>query len=227
LVGDNYRVLNFGFHGYGSHQMLAALEHGIVDDALAGSVPRIVVYQAMHYHVWRSAGLAPWDTAGPRYLLDDNGTPRHAGSFADQYQPWIGIRKRLMNSSIGVRLVDQHWLPPITRGHVRLYVALIKRSKQVLEKRYPGVAFHVILWDWEDETRLTNAIKEELAAGGIAPHLISEVLPEFHADPGKYEIPVDRHPNSLAHRVMAQYIYDQIIPHKPTTDQTDSSGWDN
>jgi hypothetical protein len=33
LVGElsKYIVYNFGFHGYGAHQMLSALEYGIVD----------------------------------------------------------------------------------------------------------------------------------------------------------------------------------------------------
>jgi hypothetical protein len=34
-------------------------------------------------HVARSAGLSPWDTHGPKYILLSDGTPRHDGHFDD------------------------------------------------------------------------------------------------------------------------------------------------
>jgi hypothetical protein len=48
LVGtlQPYKVRNFGFHGYGPHQMLAAIEHGLID-----CKPRFAVFQTMMGHV--------------------------------------------------------------------------------------------------------------------------------------------------------------------------------
>jgi hypothetical protein len=59
-----YRTFNFGAMGYGAHQMLSALQHGLVDDAMSCDRARVsdVVYQAIPDHVRRSAGRFRWNT---------------------------------------------------------------------------------------------------------------------------------------------------------------------
>ena len=52
-----YRVFNFGYAGYGPHQMLAAIEGGLVDEIVI-EPPKYVIYQAIPHHVERAAGLA-------------------------------------------------------------------------------------------------------------------------------------------------------------------------
>lgn len=32
MSSGNYRIFNFGFKGYGPHQMLSAIEHSLVED---------------------------------------------------------------------------------------------------------------------------------------------------------------------------------------------------
>ena len=70
LVGylAQIKVYNFGFRGYGPHQMLAALDHGLVQ-RIVDCMPRLAIYQAFVGHVARVAGLAVWDEHGPKYLL--------------------------------------------------------------------------------------------------------------------------------------------------------------
>ncbi len=206
------KVLNFGFMGYGPHQMLAALESGIVEDALAGSKPKIVVHQAMHHHVWRSAGRAPWDRDGPRYTADANGDVRFSGSFALHPDLWDLLRPWIARSSIGARLIEREWFPPTFRSDVERYLAILKKSQQTIETRYPGAAFHVILWDWQDGSWITRAIQEDLTTRSVQLHRISEILPDFHTAAEKYRISRDGHPNALAHREIAQYILREIIP---------------
>jgi hypothetical protein len=41
----NYHIYNFGFRGYGTHQMLSAIEHGMVEN-LVKEPPKFVIYQA-------------------------------------------------------------------------------------------------------------------------------------------------------------------------------------
>src|SRR5262245_28682630 len=75
-----YRTVNFGFLGYGPHQMLAAIEHGLVESR-ARCLPSHVIYQTIPAHPSRSAGLEFWDLHGPRYVMDGSGKVRHAGRF--------------------------------------------------------------------------------------------------------------------------------------------------
>ena len=60
IVGilSGYRPYNFGFHGYGPHQMIAALEAGLVTERVGDCRVEAVVYQAMGGHPSRAAGTA-------------------------------------------------------------------------------------------------------------------------------------------------------------------------
>jgi hypothetical protein len=55
---QRYRTYNFGVNGYGAHQMLSALQHGIAREAAQCDPRRVshVIYQALTDHVARSAG---------------------------------------------------------------------------------------------------------------------------------------------------------------------------
>ncbi len=51
-----YQVYNFGFHGYGPHQMLSAIEHNMVNDIISCK-QKYVIYQALVTHADRSGGF--------------------------------------------------------------------------------------------------------------------------------------------------------------------------
>ena len=88
LTDNHYRIYNFAFHGYGPHQMLAALEQGRVGK-IADCRPTHVIYQAIIPHVERAAGLATWDKHGPRYARTPAGGVMLTGHFDDEVaQPW-------------------------------------------------------------------------------------------------------------------------------------------
>ncbi len=65
-MGGDTRIVNAGFHGYGPHQMLRALETHRLDPLVPDGVEQ-VVYQGIDGHVMRVAGRAIWDLTGPRY----------------------------------------------------------------------------------------------------------------------------------------------------------------
>ena len=74
-VGDQFRVYNFGFHGYGPQHMLAAIEGGLFEQ-IVREPPALVVFQTFSGHLERSAGRATWDPGGPRYRLRPDGGSR-------------------------------------------------------------------------------------------------------------------------------------------------------
>lgn len=84
-TGGHYSIYNFGYSGYGPHQMLAALQRGVVDQVVHEPVSH-VIYQSIPAHVGRAAGLAQWDPHGPKYVLDRGGRPVYEGPF-DGWQP--------------------------------------------------------------------------------------------------------------------------------------------
>ncbi len=88
LTDGNVRVYNFGFHGFGAHQMLAALQRNRVDAAIQCR-PTHVLYEAIPDHAARAAGLYNFMTHGPRYeLVPGNGGDSvvYRGHFDDGHQ---------------------------------------------------------------------------------------------------------------------------------------------
>ena len=64
VTGYRHRISNFGFEGYGAHQMLAYLESGRAE-AAAGCTPTHAIFHSVYDHLRRAAGFAEWDPYGP------------------------------------------------------------------------------------------------------------------------------------------------------------------
>jgi len=214
--GGRYRTLNFGFHGYGPNQMLAELEHGIVQ-RIATTNPQYAIDVAIPAQVWRVAGKVPYGQHSPRYVLEPDGSVVRAGDFEGQHSADRAssfLVRQGHKSAIYRRFVGPY--PRISGDDLALYFAVILRSKNLLENEYPGLHFHVILWS--EMPQLGQPVYEELLAGftrlGIQVHLASDILPDYKKDPTRYYLnPVDRHPNALANRIMAQYVLSKILTH--------------
>ena len=102
-----FKTLNFGFHGYGPHQMLATLENGLEKKIIGNHRANYAIYQALALHVDRCAGRTFWDVSGPRYVLDDEGEAVYAGTFHGSYSKTLwGLFNR---SNILKRLLSSVW----------------------------------------------------------------------------------------------------------------------
>ena len=205
-----YRIYNFGFVGYGTHQMLSAIEHGLVD-SIVRVKPVCAIYQAIPDHINRLLGLNPWGRRGPRYVLGEDNRIKYIGFFEDINDRNDIVRKienQLDKSHLYKRISSS--ITRINDDDIELFIRMVARSKQLLEEQYPDIAFHVILWDHKG--RLSDKVIEALKREGISTHLISYILPEFHEDKPKYRIsPHDWHPNVLAHELISKYVVHTIL----------------
>jgi hypothetical protein len=215
LVGklSGYNVYNFGFPGYGPHQMLAALEHGVVKE-IVECRPHIAIYQALpRDHIARSAGLSSWDKHGPRYILLSDDTLKYTGHFDENAiaKPATVISRvgAQIDKSLFYKKYFKHY--SINDGDAKLFLEIVDASRKTFADIYPGSNFHVILWDWSPNDKYTNIVQEGLRNKGINLHLISKILPNFPERKSIYEIPNETHPNSLAHTYIAQYVVETIL----------------
>ena len=124
-TGGRFRVHNFGFHGYGPHQMLAALEGGRVAGIIR-CVPTHVIYQAIVPHVQRVSGLTTWDRHGPRYMPSADGGVVLAGHFDDpDAQPplsrWLG-EALIFQTLVGRRR-------PVRPEDIELYARIVAQAR--------------------------------------------------------------------------------------------------
>lgn len=211
-TGSRYHILNFGFHGYGPHQMLSAIEHGFVKKK-AKCQPRFVFYQAIVAHIARSAGLAHWDTHGPKYRLNQSGEVVFEGNFDDGlFSEWL--KKYFKKSQIYKKIFGLQ--RAINENDIELYLAVVKTARDKLIRDFPGVRFQVLFWDskaWsQEQEHLITRLKEGFEQNGIQSHLISQILPGFLKDQSVYELSThDHHPNETTHKLIAKYISRNIL----------------
>jgi hypothetical protein len=192
-----YRVRNFGVVGYGPHHMLAQIESGFVDEA-ARCRPRFAIYQSIPHHAARAAGKWDWDSTGPAYELRENGMVERIGRFSDR--PEQGSGTASANWSFGARMV--------TMEDVLLVHGIVKRSRELLAVRFPGIEFHVLDWDIEPPPLFSEGWQDE----DIIVHRLSKVLDFDDGNQGdSLLIPYDGHPTAATHRKIAEYVTQAIL----------------
>jgi hypothetical protein len=218
---DPYRTYNFGVMGYGAHQMLSALQHGLVDDAVQCDRAQVshVFYQGITDHVGRSAGRLWWNERGPRYLLTPDGGVSLEGRFEDDdgYPKDRSLAQvlgtQIIKSMIYRALVEGKYIHKYNQDDIDLYLAIIEEARRLARTDFPHAEFHVLLWDEDDIDN--KAIRDGLLEKGIHVHLMSDILPNYEADAlnAAYRIHErDAHPSALANELIAQYLVSRVLP---------------
>jgi hypothetical protein len=214
LAAGRYRSRNFGFSGYGPHQMLSALENGVVESK-AHCTPRYAVFQTEYHHVLRAAGIWTWDRHGPRYLLGDDGGPVRAGNFDSEEDP-SRVLRALEKSAVATKLRRKSMdvgAGDATPEDVALYRAILAASAARLKELWPGLEFHVLVWDTPDEAMGPYPLFDDAfaASSGITIHPMTKILPAVDDWPGTYKLHGDIHPNAYAHDLIARYVVREIL----------------
>jgi hypothetical protein len=214
---QRYRTYNFGVNGYGPHQMLSALQHGLVEDAVPCDRTQIshVFYQGITDHVSRSAGHFWWEARGPRYVLTQDGGVQldgrleEEGDYRSRYQM---VFSQLSKSLIYQSIVEGRYVRQYSRDDIDLLTGIVAESRRAVRSRFPSAEFHVLWWD---EDNLDNrTISNRLRKREIKVHLMSEILPGYRPDDLNQQYRVherDMHPNAHAVELIAQYIVREIL----------------
>lgn len=195
---------NFAVSGWGPNQFLSGLQSGRFPKAVRCDKPTDAVYLMIPSHIWRAAGVVtPWGTNGPRYRLDAAGKPVRAGTLADtdpyNWRPWIG-------------------LTAVSRADAsRLAKALLVEAKRELERLYPGIRLHLIMYriaSWSDDDFTPEdmvAFEYELQQAGLTPLPLEAIIPRYRFAQGDYILaPTDYHPNARAYRLIADFLLREI-----------------
>lgn len=212
-----YKIYNFAFNGYGTHQMVSELEHNLVD-SIVKVPPKYAFYISIPDHMKRMMHEREWDDHGPKYVLDDNGEAIFKGHFDDLSfslpKEWGEKVKAITNKSAIVKsiILSDKNDKGFTEYHVNLYTAMIKKANALVKKKYPGCEFHFI-YNGDVTTGVDyKVLFEKLEADGIFCHFNQDIIPDI-SNMVKYTIkyPYENHPNALTNEKYAQYIIDNII----------------
>ena len=214
--GGQYAIYNFSFHGYAPNQMFAAIESGKVQQTVR-TPPRYIVYTALPDHIARVAGKIPYGKHNPRYRLQPDGSVQRAGHFDDDEKQ----RSRLTASLVGnlLKSAIYRWIaniqPRTNEADMRLFLALVRESRDRLKAEYPDADFQIILWrnfPYEQETY--TKMQAGFRQMNIPVHLIEDILPGYNANPQQYWLTAENaHPNALANRLIAHYVVSEILSH--------------
>jgi len=212
--GGKYQIYNFGVGGYGPHQMLSQLESGGVRQII-GCRPDYAVYTAVPDHVARVAGKIPYGNHAPHYQIDPNGDLRLSGYFEKGTKTHSLLVTKLLNqmSKSGIYKIVSSRQPRTSQEDVRLFLAIVKRSKDLAEQHFPDIRFHIILWEsWDGEQELYRTLADGFRQIGIPTHLVPDILPGYTLGPSKYVLSrSDRHPSALSNSILADYVVVRIV----------------
>lgn len=203
-----YRAYNLGFHGYGPHQMLRVLETGFLGTVVAGKAPARAVYQGLMEHIERAAGNYPavsWGPSAPRYVVRADGTPEYRGPFHASLGTALFS---VLNRSHVFRLVAPVMLSwRRAPADIDLYVAVVKKSKELFEAQYAG-RFSVVMWGAYDPDYPT--VVERLRQAGIRVFEVHRIIPDLYTSDRKYKLRGDEHPNATAHALIAEFLLREL-----------------
>jgi len=206
MLGDKFQVFNYGYHGYGSHQMLALIESGRLD-AIARRYTQIYAfYLTIADHETRCIGLWPNNGTGPRYILE-NGILKHAGRLNENRE-----RAKFFSSSFVYRQVTRaYYLHLAPYSALDTHAAIIAQSAHELDARYHAQFLAVI---YPDFTR----IEPMLRARGVHTLSLTGVMPDYLPD-GKYRYRIkgDGHPNALTHTLIAGALAEYMLKNARAT----------
>jgi hypothetical protein len=215
-----YRVYNFAFDPHGAHQMLAQLEHGLVDKAIDCSPREIkyVIYQAIVDHVRSAAGLRDRIDLdhGPQYALNTDGTIFYRGKIGEDHTMAEKIWRRLSKSYLVRRLAGGGgvYMRRYKSEDLKLYLAIVNSVSSRIRQTYPNSEFHVLVWGYDIYDKgLAAQMVTGLAERGIKVHRVIDILPSSDEDNPEYYIMngIDPMPNSATHDRVAQYVVRKIL----------------
>ena len=216
----NFQIVNLGVPGYGIGQMLRGLETHVMQSRIRCQ-PTIFVYQAMPHHVVRAAGLVDFATYVPRYALTDSGkvtytgTPR--GSIAAGRRQELAARLREQLEKSRLYRVISAIEPRPSEADLQLYLAMVRRTRQLIAANYPNAEFDVILWQHEWLYDRSRQLRDGLAVIADRLTVVDDILPNYPASRPRYELhPRDAHPNAAAYDLIAAFVVDSLLArHEP------------
>ena len=217
--GSAYRVFNYGFHGYGPHHMLAALQNDVVAEDIQGCRETTAVYTGLMDHVYRAAGKVPWDRNGPKYVVAADGSLVRQGTFStDPAERVERLFRSAVNQSALFRRLIAGRPTQYTAEDIAIYVGIIEESYETAQTLDSISRFVVVFWDaptTSDATNIENsaAIIQDLEAKEIEFYLISDFLDGYAPDPIQYQLnESDMHPNLTANEMISLQLSERIFP---------------
>ncbi len=208
-AGNEFKVFNYGFSGYGPHQMLATIENRANNDISGCNKTKIAVYSFIPDHVARASGRRDFCSKGPKYEIVD-GVLKKTGTFSKS------LFQRAVEYALSQSYTYHRLFPGVkpSTGDWKLTSEIIKKAHELLSQQ--GVAMYVFIWDYpgfENEFKKKadyDHFIDELKRNQIPLFFLHDAIPDYGENTDNYIIKDDRHPNHQANEKIAAYLYTHI-----------------
>ena len=209
-----WATYNFGFHGYGPHQMVAALQEGMVAEKVS-EPPAHVFYLAGLFHIGRPTGVQQLN--GPAYDLDGQGQLIREGFFSDVKAARAqrsGLAKKVHNQLVKSNFYRRVTKPQYLQGpaEVDLFVALVHEAQDQIAHQFPDAQFSIVLW--HQESAEGELMLQRLLDEGFVVHNVQEAF-EGTLKPSETQLsPHDGHPSSAAFAEVGKFLAEKVVEPK-------------
>jgi len=211
FLANGFKVINLGFHGYGPHQMLSAIENGIIDEETASCKSVKVIYSSIPDHIARASGYSPWDRHGPKYEIH-NGNIFRRGNFDDNTSFLKTTLLSKLNLSFVYKIFFDKRRNIATQKETSKYFAMIEKSKFLLSSKFSESEFTLLFWDKnnlssEVDKMNSDLINQHLIDSNLNFYFVSDIIPNYQTNSGLYTVsPFDKHPNKYINKNIAEFI---------------------
>jgi hypothetical protein len=164
------------------------------------------------------AGKIPYGKHSPRYQLDSDGVSRLHRHFDDGQNPpspfQLHLRGQLRKSAI--YRAFERFEPRTNDGDVRLMLATVYRSRDLLVADYPGIQFHVNLWrNFDYEQSLYRQLQKGFAQMNVPVHLAEDVLPDYNQPRTVLASGGRPTPERTCEYLFARYVVTRLLSARP------------
>lgn len=198
-LAPHHRSYNYGFRGYGPHQMLAKLQSsGITQEVNEAHV--ILIYTLLDAHIARATGsmrTLEWGHHTPYYIIDDDGGLVRKGNFTSG-RPIVTFLYRAIGRTQFFKYFTLDY-PSISDNHIRTTARIIEESRNAFRDKFRSDDFYVLIYP-DYGARYATKMIPYFESAGIKyldySDLIDTSGKEFHID-------VDEHPSAYAYMTIA------------------------
>ena len=199
MLGERFQVFNYGFPGYGSHQMLALIESGRLDTLVRRYKHIYASFLTITDHPVRCITNRPFQS-GPHYILE-NGAIKYVGAFSHT------VDRLFAHSQVYKQVKLPYYKRLQSDRACNTHVAIIVQAMRELKTRYNAHALTVI---WPDFPHIAPMLRNN----GVRTLLLTGVMPDYASVPEKYAVnKSDGHPNALANTRVAEALAEYFLKH--------------
>ncbi len=205
LLGSEYQVYNFGYSGYGTHNILAIIENTLPD---LQKYERIYTYFiTIDDHLRRVVGASNLIKTNPRYTIQGDKAVRTGSFDGVTVFPWDKKGFTWLRGSSIVKFYNKHlmkFLLPfmVEEDPTKLMQALLLTANAKLAEKYSQNTSTVLLWPETGPSPLVQTLTPLLKDMPVLG--MESWLPGVADDVWKYKILIDGHPNVLANTLVSK-----------------------